>query len=201
MSENDYLSFQFKNQNFFMKQLTSAAFLLCVLVACNNATTSTNTKDSTAGDTTSSNQSITYAYPVEYASDFSIGNPKHSQSVLTLWKDYDNNTMDAHKDLFADSIEFVSSGSDIKGSKDSVIKAISAYRNSFSSAVSSVSVVVSLKPKGKDESWVSIWGKEVDTHKNGKADSIYLNENWMFNKDEKISYIEQLQEQPQKKKL
>ena len=182
-----------------MKQLSFTALILCALIACNTATTSTNLKDTMLADTTSSNENVTYAYPVEYASDFTIGDPKHSQSVLTLWKDYDNNMMDAHKNLFADSVEFVSSNGDIKGSKDSVINAISAYRNGFSNAVSSVSVVVSLKPKAKDESWVSVWGKEVDTYKSGKTDSVYLNEIWMFNKDEKISYIEQLQEKPQKK--
>lgn len=185
-----------------MKQLTIATCILCVLVACNSATTSSDTKDTTAAgtDTTAMTENITYAYPIEYSSDFTIGDPKHSQSVLTLWKDYDNNKMDDHKDLFADSIEFISAdGNQIKGSRDSVINALKAYRNSFSNAVSSVSVVISVKPKDKEESWVSVWGKEVDTYKNGKIDSIYLNENWMFNKDQKISYIEQLNEKPQKK--
>ena len=181
-----------------MKQLSLTALILCALIACNTATTST-TKDTTVTTQTSSNENVSYAYPVEYASDFSIGDPKHSQSVLTVWKDYDNNTLDAHKDLFADSIEFMSSGGDLKGTKDSVINALKAYRGSMTNAVSSVSVVVSLKPKNKDESWVSVWGKEIDTHNNGKIDSVYLNEIWMFNKDEKISYIEQLQEKPQQK--
>ena len=56
---------------------------------------------------------------------------------------------------------------------------------------SSVEVVTTLKPKGKDETWVCVWGKEVDTHKDGKMDSTYLNENWMFNKDGKVAYMSQ----------
>ena len=73
------------------------------------------------------------------------------------------------------------------------------YRGSLKNAVSSVEVVTTLKPKGKDETWVCVWGKEVDTHNNGKMDSVYLNENWMFNKDGKVAYMSQFQSAPAKK--
>ncbi|HEY2727528.1 MAG TPA: hypothetical protein VGI61_10180, partial [Parafilimonas sp.] len=67
-----------------MKQLSFAACIACLLVACNTATTSTNTKDTTAAaDTTtamSMNSNVTYAYPVAYSSDFTIGDPKYAQT-------------------------------------------------------------------------------------------------------------------------
>ncbi len=182
-----------------MKQISFPLFALCMLAACNTATTTAgNAKDTTAA--AASNTSVTYAYTPAYSADFSIGDPKYAQTVLDIWKDYDNNTLDNHKDAFADSIAFdLSDGSTIKGPRDTVMNSIKAYRNSFPTSVSAVEVVVSLKPKDKDETWVCVWGKEVDTRKDNKMDSVYLNENWMFNKDGKIAYVSQFKAQVPKK--
>jgi hypothetical protein len=82
-----------------MKQLFFAACIACAFVACNTATTSTDSKkDTMAADITSSAENITYAYPVEYSSDFTIGDSKQVQTILQLWKDYDNNSLDDHID-------------------------------------------------------------------------------------------------------
>lgn len=186
-----------------MKQLLLIACITYMLVACNTATTSTDsTKDTMTAETTSSTENISYAYPVEYSSDFAIGDPKYAQLVLELWKDYDDNAFDRHADAFADSVTMdLASGMSLMNlPKDSVIDAIKNYRSSFKNAVSSVEVVTALKPKGKDETWVCIWGKEVDTHNNNKTDSVYLNENWMFNKDGKVVYMSQYQATPPSKK-
>lgn len=186
-----------------MKQLSLAAYILCVLVACNTATNSSNTNDTTAAaNTTAMNENVSYAYPVEYASDFTIGDSKYAQIVLELWKDYDNNTFENHKDAFADSVSMdLAGGTSFTNSpRDSVISNVKKYRSSLKNAVSSVEVVTALKPKGKDETWVCVWGKEVDTHNDGKMDSVFLNENWEFNKDGKVIYMGQLQSIPPVKK-
>ncbi len=184
-----------------MKQVLSAAFIVCVLIACNSATTSTeNKKDSSTAANTSSDENVTYAYTPMYSGNFKIGDSKQAQLILNLWKDYDNNNLDNHKDAFADSLEFdLSNGQIIKGTKDSVLNSLKKYRGSLTSAVSSVDVVVPLKANGKNESWVCVWGKEVDM-RNGKKDSVYLNEDWMFNKDGKIAFITQYQATPNVKK-
>lgn len=187
-----------------MKQQLLAAFI-CVLVACNSATTSKENKSDsmTASVPPEENAApqqanVTYAYPVEYSSDFTIGDPKYAQTVLELWKDYDNNTFDNHKDVFADSVSMdFSNGSSVTNmSKDSIFNMVKKFRSSLKNAVSSVEVLTTLKPKGKDETWVCVWGKEVDTHNNGKMDSVYYNENWMFNKDGKVAYIAQYEAKP-----
>ena len=185
-----------------MKQLLLAAYIICAFVACNTATNSSNTTDTTvaADTTTAMNENVSYAYPVEYSSDFTIGDPKYAQMVLELWKDYDNNTFDNHKDYFADSVTMDFSGSTMSGTRDSIVASTKAHRGSFKNAASTVEVITTLKPKGKDETWVCVWGKEVDTHNNGKMDSIYLNENWRFNKDGKIAYMSQFQAMPAPKK-
>lgn len=181
-----------------MKQLSLAAYILCVLVACNTATNSSNTNDTTAmADTTAMTESVNYAYPVAYSSDFTIGDSKYAQTVLELWKDFDNNTFDNHKDAFADSVAMdFADGSSIKSTRDSVVNSAKAYRSGLKNVASSIDVVTTLKPQGKDETWVCVWGTEVDTHNGGKVDSVYLQENWMFNKDGKIAYMSQYAQKP-----
>ena len=183
-----------------MKQLLIAACIACAFVACNTATNSSNTNDTTAATdtTTAMNENVSYAYPVEYSSDWSIGDPKYAQTVLELWKDFDNNTLDNSRDAFADSVSMDFSGMSMSGPKDSILAGAKAKRGSFKNVTSSVEVVTTLKPKGKDETWVCVWGKEVDTQNNGKMDSLYLQENWMFNKDGKIAYMSQFQSMPAK---
>jgi hypothetical protein len=176
-----------------MKKLTPAVCLLCVLFACNSAITSTENKtDTTIATTDAPDENITYAYTPTYSGDLTIGDRNQAKTVLDVWKDYDNNTLDNHKDVFADTLTFdFFDGSTLKGPRDTVLGALKKYRGSLSSATSTVEVVVPLKPKGKDESWVCVWGKEIDTH-DKKTDSIFLNENWRFNKDGKVAYIGQL---------
>lgn len=180
-----------------MKHLWVCLFALATLAACNTATTSSDdTKDTTTATTTSS-QNVTYAYTPSYSADFEIGDAKYAQTVLELWKDYDDNDFERHKDAFADSVTFDLSGGDqVRGTRDSVVASMKAYRSSFKNVVSSIDVVTTLKPKGKEETWVCVWGKEVDTHNDNKVDSISLQENWMFDKDGKIAYMLQFAAKP-----
>ena len=134
--------------------------------------------------------SVTLPYQIGYSSDFEIGDSKYAQTVLTAWKDYDNNTMNNSLGIFADTVAMdMGEGSHLTLKKDSAVAFVSKVRGMFASAVSTIDAVVVLKPKGKDETWVCIWGKEVDAMKDGKKDSTSLNENWMFNKDGKVARI------------
>lgn len=147
-------------------------FALCIpicIIACNSSTNSAN--NSAPKDSAMSSQQsapVSYAYPIGYSSDFEPGNSQYAQTVLKLWKDYDNNTFDNDQGYFADSItfEFASSGV-FNGTPDSIVAAVKKARSGYTSAVSSVDVITTLKPKGKDEQWVCVWGKEVDDQ-NGK---------------------------------
>lgn len=183
-----------------MKHVLLPCICFCVLAACNSAGTKT---DATIGDSSTAAApatSLTYAYTPTYSADFEMGDPKYAQTVLDIWKDYDNNTFDNHKDAFADSVYLdFNDGNKFAGTRDSLISMIKGYRTSLGTATSSVDGWVTLKPKGKDETWVCIWGKEID-EKNGKKDSINLNENWLFNKDGKITYMTQYAQHYKKEK-
>ena len=169
-----------------MKQILSTLLAVICFTACNNGTKeAVIVKDS-------SKAAVTLPYAVNYSSDFEIGDSKYAQIVLGAWKDYDNNDLKNSLPVFADSVTmFLADGTIYSNKKDSAVAFIAKARGSMASATESVDAVVVLKNKGKDESWVCVWGKEVDVMKDGKKDSTFLNENWMFNKDGKVSVIRQ----------
>lgn len=165
-----------------MKKQPLILFLFVFCISCNN-----NTKETTTASTSAS-----LPFPISYSSDFEIGDPKFAQSALEISKDYDNNTLQNSIHKFADTFEFrMSDGTLIKGQRDTVMAAVIGARSSLTSATDYFYSVVVLKPKGKDETWVSFWEKEVDVMKDGKKDSTYINENWKFNAVGKITGVYQ----------
>ena len=163
---------------------------MAIFASCNsNNSAKTDTmaspKDSTA-------MSITSPYPIQYSSDFAMGNPKNAEDLLTLWKDWDNGNLSVHKNLFADSVEMhFADGSVMHTTRDSAIASAQSYRNSLASSVSTIDAIMPAKSVDKNENWALIWGKEVDTDKQGKVDSFYFQETWRFNKDGKADLFYQ----------
>jgi hypothetical protein len=135
-------------------------------------------------------QAINSPYAIGYSSKFVMDDPKNAESLLTLWKDWDNGDLSVHKDLFADSMSMTfADGSMMHASRDSALAAAQKMRNNLASAVSSVDAIMAVKSTDKNENWAIIWGKEVDTDKKGKVDSSHLQETWRFNKDGKTDLM------------
>src|SRR5437762_9292134 len=148
--------------------------------------------DSASATTSTTMGDISSPYAIGYSSKFAMGDPKNAEAILTLWKDWDNGDLAAHKDMFADSVELhFADGSMLHSTRDSVIAAAQKFRSTLASSVSSVDAVTAMKSTDKNENWALIWGKEVDTDKKGKIDSFYLQETWRFNKDGKTDLLYQ----------
>ena len=165
------------------------------IAACNS---NKDTKDasssvSSASDsTTSKNDNIVYPYTATYSSHFEIGDPQHAKTILDLYKDWDNNTMDDAKNLFADIDTLIfANGSMISGSRDSVFEVMSKMRNTMGTIKDEVQAWIPLKTTDRNENWVAVWTKEITTAPNGKKDSSYLQETWRFNKDGKVNFVSQ----------
>jgi hypothetical protein len=127
---------------------------------------------------------------VGYSSKFIPGDPKNAETVLSLWKDWDAGNLSAHKDEFADSVEMhFAEGFVLHTTRDSAASAAQSVRNTIATSVSSVDAVMAVKSTDKNENWALIWGKEIDTFKDGKIDSFYLQETWRFNKDGKADML------------
>ena len=182
-------------------------FLFAAIASLSSCNSGTETKEESMGTMSSDStkkEDVVYAYPVLY-SNLEIGDSKNAQTILNLWKDWDNGDLTRSKDNFADSVELhLRDGGYVMGSRDSVLTAAQSVRNSFSSVVSSVNSVVSLKgifkPTNQNENWVAVWGKEVSTNKKGKTDSVWLHEAWRLNKDGKVDLLYQFAAQIPKMK-
>lgn len=162
---------------------------LIILVSCNSNQPAQTEPAKPASDSVVV-QDINSPYPIRYSSKFVMGNPRYAENVLTLWKDYDNGTLSAHKELFADSVRaLLGNGAMMYASRDSIIAGVQSHRNMLSSAVDRVDAVTALKCADKNEDWVLIWGTEIDTDKNGKVDSVALQETWRINKDGKADML------------
>ena len=178
-----------------MKKILIVA-AMAVFAACNNsgdkAKVESMKSDSTMSSTTMPMADINSPYPVGYSSKFEMGDPKNAETVLALWKDWDNGTLANSKNNFADTIELhFSDGSMMRAARDSALAMAQAERDKYASSVSSVDAVTALKSTDKNENWALIWGREVLTDKKGKVDSSELQETWRLNKDGKADLVYQ----------
>lgn len=132
-------------------------------------------------------------YTATYSSKFQIGDPKYSQIIMKLWKDWDDNALDQSVNMFADTmVMYHPDGTVLKGKEQNQAEA-KKYRGQFTNVKSTIHAVVSLKSTDRNENWVAIWGTEEDTAKDGKVTSTELHEVWRFNKDGKIDLMRQFQ--------
>jgi hypothetical protein len=167
---------------------------ITMLAACNsNEPAKTDTMKSGADSTTTmAMKDINSPYAIGYSSKFVMDDPKNAETLLTLWKDWDNGNLSAHKDMFADNMEMhFSDGSMMHTSRDSAIAAAQSVRNTFASSVDRVDAIMAVKSTDKNQNWALIWGMEKDTDKKGKVDSFYLQETWRFNKEGKADLFYQ----------
>lgn len=172
-----------------MKQIFIAVLAACIF-ACNTAE-KTPPGETKAVPATKAEINLA-GYSPTYSVSFEMGDSKHAEAVLALWKDWDSGNLEPSKMLFADSVRFYTyDGSLITGPRDSAVAGAQNYRNMFSAIKSTVHAIFPIKSTDKNEDWVCIWGTEVNTDKKGKIDSVHLQETWRFNKDGKIDLLYQ----------
>lgn len=172
-----------------MKKILLAVFAAC-LFACNNA--EKTSPEETKAVTETKPVINTAGFSPTYSASFEMGDNKHAETILALWKDWDNGNLDPSKNLFADSVTFYTSdGSLIVGPRDSAVANAQGFRNMFSAVKTTLHAVFPVKSTDKNEDWVCIWGTEVNTDKKGKVDSVVLQETWRFDKNGKINLLYQ----------
>lgn len=139
-----------------------------------------------------------FVYPIIYSSHFKIGKREHAAIVLDLWKDFDDNTLDKGTHVFAEIVTMdFADGTNFHGNRKDFMDAMKSQRKTFKTFKSTIDAVVSLIPAGKDESWACVWGFQTGVTTDNKTSSVLINENWMFNKEGKVSYIRQFNAVPQ----
>lgn len=142
---------------------------------------------------------LAYPYVATYSSHFEMGNPAFAKTVLDLWKGYDENNWEVFSGVFADTaMAVLADGTTIKGKED-LLKFVKDYRSRFSSVKSTVTAWLAVRSVDRKEDLVSIWGREEDTHPDGKVTTVVLNEVWRFNKEGKVDMVRTFAQQVPKK--
>ncbi|MDB4919397.1 hypothetical protein [Mucilaginibacter sp.] len=128
-------------------------------------------------------------YTASYSSSFTIADPSYSEKILSLWKDFENNTLDNHLDMFADTVTMMlGNGAMIKGKAEN-LKSAKEYRNSMKNYKATLDAWMSVKSTDRNENVVCVWGNETHMDKDGKPVKSRLQEVWKFNKDGKIDLM------------
>jgi hypothetical protein len=172
---------------------TFFVFSLAAFAACNSGT-DTKVESMSAKDSTSTTE-IALPYTATYSSKFEMGDPNHTKTILDLYKDWDNNTLDNSKSKFADTVElYFSDGTKMSGPFDSVNADAKKFRNTLGAVNTTVHAVLPVKSTEKNENWVLAWFTEYRTDANGKKDSVELQETWRLNKDGRADLLYQYEQ-------
>ena len=172
-----------------MKKIFIAVFTVSLL-ACKDSSTETENTPNASTEPKAITPSNTYGFTPTYSASFVMDSPKNTETVLALWKDWQDGDLSKSRQHFADSVSlFLSDGSSMSGPTDSIMKNMQNYRGSFKSMGVTVDAIFSTRSTDKDENWVAIWGVEMPTDMNGKKDTISIQETWRFNKAGKVDFM------------
>ena len=81
-------------------------FLTAVtLIACNSKKETKTDGDKMDDNGKTSKITNMSGYSPDYSSSFAIGDNKNAETILALWKAFDDNQLDGTKDYFADTVE------------------------------------------------------------------------------------------------
>lgn len=128
-----------------------------------------------------SNTNEEQPYKVIYK-DIKTGKSDYSKTILNAWKLYDNNRLDDIAAIISDTVTaFLPDGMVLKG-RESFLTGMKAYRGGFSSVVSTVSAITTLKAGNiPDQEATVIWGTETGIKKDGTTQKMNIHELWFFN--------------------
>jgi hypothetical protein len=170
---------------FIMKIILIYFFIVSTLQSCSGGNAA-NINSTNSSSQIRDSLPFKALHPIE----FIPGKQSDIAVVLKVFKAWENNDMKVIKANFTDSVElFFPTGDGFKNSIDSFIKIANSY---FVDSLNKKEIIfyswMTDHSVGRNEDWVRIWYKEIDSYKNGRVDSIELqDDNLMKNgKIEKV---------------
>lgn len=132
----------------------------------------------------------TYGFTPQYSASFVMDSAKNTETILALWKAWQDGDLSVGRSYFADSVAlFFPDGSSMMGQTDTVMKGVQAYRSSFKQMESKLDAIFAVKSTDKNESWVTVWGVDISTDMKGKTDTTSIQETWRFNQAGKVDFM------------
>ncbi len=178
-----------------MKKLLFLAIFISMIMACH---TNSDTGTGEAGAAAAVKGTLTYTYKASHSSDISVpSNPVNAQKVLQVWKLFETMQIEAMKPYFADTITYEDAGGmHFHGSAMQLLTYAKKDVDNLDSMRFDITMWQSAHLNDKNEDWVNIWSRERRYPRNGKPDTVLMQENWQV-KDGKVVYFNQyLAKQP-----
>jgi hypothetical protein len=172
-----------------MKKLFFLVSVPALLISCGETKTEVTETETAAAAAPA--PAVQYPYEAQLANDWTIGDPQKTVKVLELYRHLqtDDFADSIVMPYFADSITSVSFDERVytgnpKGFLDNVRK----FRSQFKELDEEFVSYTCLHSESKGIDMVSLWFKEKGIRANGTIDSTRYQENWIFNKEGKITH-------------
>ena len=157
-----------------MKKIFILLLPASLLFACNaNDSTVKGTSDSTGTTkpTTTETEKVSLPFTMTRTPDWEMNTLPNVATAMNTLKAFVDNDMTGIQQYLADSVEFYTDNIAFKGTKDSLVKFFTPYRNSMDSIGIRMHDYESVKSKSRGEEWVGMWYTETHYQKGGKVDS------------------------------
>jgi hypothetical protein len=182
-----------------MHQKNLFALAIVLLAGCTSSETKETTTDSTASVSGAPSMNM-HGYTPSYSAKFETGSTANSETILSLYRNWDDNKLDEASSIFSDSVfMYFFDGSEMTTTRDSMMSAMRSYRGSFKGMETQLNAMVSITESDKNEDWVLVWLNEIRTDKNGKVDSTQMQETWGLDKNGKVRILYQYGQMTPKK--
>ena len=175
--------------------------LLCLffILSCGQDKATDNTTENKAEQAPAASteqQPLTpLTYPALY-SNWEMGQRENINTVLSLYKAWDESSVNNMKDVFADSVILdLPSGRRVTSSRDKITDILVKFRSNFTSTANQVISIYPLVNKETNDEWVAALLYNKWTYKDKVRDSSLFQDLWKL-QNGKIYYMLSLEQSP-----
>src|SRR6478752_6463425 len=180
-------------------KITLSLLCLFFILSCGQDKATDKTAENTteqAPVTSTEPQSLTpLTYPALY-SNWEIGKRDNMNTVLSLYKAWDESSVDNMKNIFADSIILdLPGGRRITSSRDNITDVLIKYRKSFVETSNHVISIYPILNKETNDEWVAALLYNKWSYKDNRRDSSLFQDLWKL-QNGKIYYMLSFEQSP-----
>ena len=185
-------------------KITLSLLCLFFILSCGQDKATDKTIENTAEQAPAAStepQSLTpLTYPALY-SNWEIGKRDNMNTVLSLYKAWDESSVDGIKNLFADSVILdLPGGRRLTSTRDNITDVLIKYRKSFAETSNQVISVYPILNKETNDEWVAALLYNKWSYKDNRRDSSLFQDLWKL-QNGKIYYMLSLEQSPNRTNL
>lgn len=176
-------------------KITLSFLCLFFILSCGEDNTTENTTEQAPVASTEPQSLPPLTYPALY-SNWEIGKRENINTVLSLYKAWDESSVDNIKNIFADSVILdLPGGRRVTSSRDNITDILVKYRSAYISTANQVISIYPLLNKETNDEWVAALLYNKWTYKDNKRDSSLYQDLWKL-QNGKIYYMLSLEQTP-----